>query len=164
VKISLKMVKAIVIAAVYAALVWVLPQISFGPWQARLADVLNPLPYIMGFEAVVGLTTGTLLANLVSPLGIWDMAVGTTCTFTYSTVNYALGRLFGYRKVLLAAIVVIDTLIVGLMIGVLLFSYIAGWGSPDAMFLSVVPGELVVNAIGAFILVPALKRYVARAG
>jgi len=161
--ISARSIRAAVIAAVYAAFVWAFPQISFGPWQARVADILNPLPYIMGFEAVVGLTVGTLLANLVSYLGVWDLVIGTACTLTYSLINYGLGRVFGYRKVLLPVVAVVDTLVVGAMIGVLLLSYIAGLGSPLAMFISLLPGELVVNLAGALILAPSLKRYLARA-
>jgi uncharacterized membrane protein len=73
-------IKAISIAGLYAALVMALPGISYGPLQIRIADILSPLPYIMGFESVVGLTLGTLIANILSPYGIWDMAIGLYAT------------------------------------------------------------------------------------
>jgi len=114
----------------------------------------------MGFEAVLGLTIGTLIANLISFYGIWDMAIGTLCTFTYSVINYAMGRAFGYRKWLLPLIAVIDTIIVGIFIGIILFSFIAKSGEPLPMFISVIPGELVVNMAGAIIIIPIVKRYI----
>jgi len=160
IKINLRVLYGIAIAAMYIALVWILPGISFGPLQIRVADMLNPLPYIMGFEAVLGLTIGTLVANLISFYGVWDMAIGTLCTFTYSIINYAMGRLFGYRKWLLPLIAVIDTIVVGIFIGIILFSFIAEIGEPLPMFISVIPGELVVNMAGAIIIIPIVRRYI----
>jgi len=160
--VRIKYIYSIVIAALYASLVWVFPYVSFGPWQIRIADILNPVSYILGFESVIGLTIGTLFANLISPFGVWDIIIGTACTFTYSFVNYILGRVFGYRKWMLPLIAVIDTLIIGLFIGVLLLSNIAGLGEGDPliMFISVLPGSLITNFTGALILVPAIKKYV----
>ncbi len=161
VKIKLRMLYGIVIAAMYAALVWLLPGISFGPWQIRVADVLNPLPYVMGFESVLGLTIGTAIANIISQFGVFDIAIGTLCTFVYSIINYAIGRIFGYRKWLLPIIAVIDTIVVGIFIGVILLSFIAGLGEPLYMFISVIPGEFIANIVGAIVIVPIIRRYIA---
>ncbi len=157
--VKIKTLYGIAIAAMYIALVWILPSISFGPIQIRVADILSPLPYVMGIESVLGLTIGTAIANLLSPYGIWDVAIGTLCTFTYSIINYAIGRAFGYRKWLLPMISVIDALVVGIYIGIVLLSYIGGLGEPLYLFTLLTLENLVATMIGALVVVPLVRRY-----
>lgn len=161
---SRRMVTAVVLAATYAGLVLVLPGVSYGPFQVRIADVLSPLPYVMGLESVVGLTLGTLVANVFSPYGIWDMAVGTLCTFTYTLVDWVIGRLVGYRRLGLVLVAVINSVVVGLYIGALLIGVMAGGGDPLMLFLVLTAESLVPMSIGSFVLVPAIRRYIARGG
>ncbi len=61
------------LAALYAALVVALEPISFLQVQVRVADALTGLVPVMGWPAIVGLTLGTLIGNLVSPLGPLDL-------------------------------------------------------------------------------------------
>jgi uncharacterized membrane protein len=159
VKLSLRVVNAVVLAATYAILVLVLPGLSYGPIQVRIADVLSPLPYIMGFESVVGLTLGTLIANMFSPYGIWDVVVGTLCTFTYTLVNWALSRLVGFKRWMLPIIVVVDSIIVGLYIGVLLISIIAGGGDPIYLLVLLTAESLIPMSLGSLVLVPTIRKY-----
>ena len=158
-RVSVRVVNAVVLAAVYAALVLVLPGISYGPVQVRVADVLSPLPYIMGFESVVGLTLGTLIANVFSPYGIWDVVVGTLCTFTYTLVDWALGRRVGYKKWMLPVIAVVNSVVVGFYIGFLLIGVIAGGGDPVHLFMLLTAESLIPMNIGSLVLVPAIKKY-----
>jgi len=160
--VRIRVLYGIIIASMYTVLVWILPGISFGPLQVRVADLLNPLPYIMGFESVIGLTIGTFFANLVSQYGLPDMVIGTICTFIYSLFNYVLGRVFSYKKILLPVIAVVDTIIVGIFIGIILLSIILGVGEPLPIFLSILPGELIVNIIGALIIIPRVRKYIHR--
>jgi uncharacterized membrane protein len=158
-KISFKVLTAVVLAALYAALVIALPSISYGPIQVRVADILSPLPYVMGFESVIGLTLGTLIANAFSPYGIWDMTIGTLCTFTYTLIDWALGRKVGYRKWMLPVVAVVNSLIVGLYIGYILLGTVAGAGDPVELFVFLTAESLIPMAIGSLVVVPVVKRY-----
>ncbi|MCS7111279.1 MAG: QueT transporter family protein [Ignisphaera sp.] len=153
-------VRGIVIAAVYISLVVLLHPLSFGPIQIRVADMLSPLPYIMGIESVLALTLGTAVANIFSPFGIWDIVIGTVCTLTYSIINYIIGKLFGYRRWLLPIVAVVDSIIVGLYIGVVLLGYIFEAGQPHMLFLLVLLGNLAATIPGALIVIPAIRRVV----
>ncbi len=159
VEISRKVLMALVLAAIYAALVIGLQPISFIQIQIRIADILSPVTYVTGFEGVVGLTIGTLIANTVSPYGVFDMAIGTLCTFAYSILNWFLGKVFGYRKVLLLVVAVLDAAVVGLFIGVLLLGIIFNAGNLLHLFMLLTLENLVATSIGAFLVVPRVRKY-----
>lgn len=74
--------RAAVIAAAYAALAWAsnLFGLAFGPVQFRLSEALCVLPCRDRKAAIPGLVVGCLLANLLSPYGLLDLAVGTLAT------------------------------------------------------------------------------------
>ena len=158
-RVSFKILTAVVLAALYAALVIALPSISYGPIQVRVADILSPLPYVMGFESVIGLTLGTLIANASSPYVVWDMTIGTLCTFTYTLIDWALGRTVGYRKWMLPVVAVINSLVVGLYIGYILIGTIAGAGNPVKFFAILTAESLIPMGIGSLVVVPVVKRY-----
>lgn len=151
-------VRGIVIAAIYVSLVLLLHPFSYGPIQIRVADMLSPLPYIMGVESVFALTVGTFIANIFSPFGVWDIVIGTLCTFTYSILNYIIGRFFGYRKWLLPVIALMDSIVVGIYIGALLLGHIFGVGDALLLFLFVTLGNLAATLPGALIVIPAIMR------
>ncbi|MDK6029213.1 QueT transporter family protein [Ignisphaera sp. 4213-co] len=159
VEISRKVLSVLVLAAIYAALVIGLQPISFGPIQFRVADILSPITYVTGLEGVAGLTLGTLIGNIVSPYGVLDMVIGTLCTFTYSIVNWLLGKLVGYRKKLLPIIAVLDATIVGFDIGFILLGLIFRAGNPLQLFILVFTGNVVATMIGALLLVPRVRKY-----
>ena len=71
------LVRAAVIAALYAALTLALAPISYGPVQFRISEALTILP-LFCVEAIPGLALGCFLANI--PMGIWDMLIGTAAT------------------------------------------------------------------------------------
>src|SRR5919108_1566471 len=56
---------ASVIAALYAVLVSILPATSIPVVQVRVADVLMPMSILFGWPAVIGVTIGAGLGNLV---------------------------------------------------------------------------------------------------
>lgn len=68
------------IAALYAALTVALEPISYGAVQFRLAEVMTLLAFANP-AFTPGLVLGCAIANLFSPLGIVDVAVGTFATF-----------------------------------------------------------------------------------
>lgn len=65
--------KTSVIASIYTALVWSLAPISFEQIQIRIANALIGLVPIVGMPAVLGITLGVLIGNLISPLGPLDL-------------------------------------------------------------------------------------------
>ena len=69
-----KLVRCALIAAVYAAVCLALPFLSYGPVQIRFSEALTLLPVLMP-EAVVGLTLGCFLANLIGVFMGTTMAV-----------------------------------------------------------------------------------------
>lgn len=68
------------LAALYAVLTMALAPISYGPVQVRLSEVLTLLAFY-NKRWVPGLTLGCFLANIGSPFGLTDMAIGTLATF-----------------------------------------------------------------------------------
>lgn len=71
------LVRAAVIAALYAALALAVYPLSYGPIQLRVSEALTVLPLFFP-EAIVGLSVGCFIANI--PMGIWDMLIGTAAT------------------------------------------------------------------------------------
>lgn len=148
-KIDIKtLTRAAAIAAIYVALCLALAPISYGPLQVRISEAMTLLPMIWP-EAVMGLSVGALIANLMGPVGIIDVVFGTLATLIAALVTLRFrGKLAGY-----AAPIVLNGLIVG---GYLPFvygmPYVALWGMdltvPASMF-AVAAGEAVaVLAIG----------------
>ena len=66
---------ASVIASLYAVTVIALPSISFLMFQVRVADSLIPLSMILGWPAILGVTTGCLVANFFAPWGQLSLIV-----------------------------------------------------------------------------------------
>ena len=64
----------IVCCALYASLVNVFAPISFQQIQVRVANALVGLVPLFGWPAIVGLTLGVFLGNMISPIGIIDLA------------------------------------------------------------------------------------------
>lgn len=86
------------IAALYVLLTYACAPIAFGSIQFRPAEALTILPLLF-VEAVPGLFIGCLIANLLSPFGIWDVAVGSAITLVAAVLtrlvrNVYVGGLF----------------------------------------------------------------------
>ncbi len=79
-----RVARTALIAAAYAVLTLAVPPFSYGPVQLRISEALCVLPFFMG-EAVLGLTAGCFLANLIGmSFGLtlpWDVVVGTLATY-----------------------------------------------------------------------------------
>jgi uncharacterized membrane protein len=104
-------------AAAYAALYAVLAlapglnALAYGQVQFRLAEGLLVFACVDP-AAVAGVTVGTAIANLASPLGVVDVVVGTLLTLTAAGGMYLLGP----RLVALTVPVVVNALGVGAML------------------------------------------------
>ena len=78
---AMNLAMSAVFGALYAVLTILFAPISLLSLQIRVSEVLIAFIPIFGWPVLVGLTIGTFLGNIVSPLGVIDMVVGTFATF-----------------------------------------------------------------------------------
>ena len=73
-KLQTKQISLIAIyAALYAVLVNVIPGLSFGVLNLRMADALLGAVPLLGIAGVLGHTLGVFVGNLPSPFGVIDL-------------------------------------------------------------------------------------------
>lgn len=111
------LVRAAVYAVAYAALTLApgLQALAYGPVQLRVAEALTVFA-CFDPAAVVGLTLGTALGNLASPMAIVDVPVGALLTLVATALMYRVGA----RAAALAAPVVVNGLGVPVMLAFVL--------------------------------------------
>jgi uncharacterized membrane protein len=81
------------IAALYAAYVFYFSVTSFQVVQVRVVDALLPLSILFGPPAIVGVTLGALVGNLLgSPFGPVDVVGGTIANLVAATLAWVIGR------------------------------------------------------------------------
>lgn len=84
---------AALIAALYAAYVFYFSVTSFQVVQVRVVDALLPLSILFGPPAIVGVTLGVFIGNLLgSPFGPVDVVGGTIANFVAATLAWFIGR------------------------------------------------------------------------
>jgi uncharacterized membrane protein len=151
----------------YAALVAALPMISFLLWQVRLADALLMLSTVLGWPAVVGVTLGCLLGNLMAApwgsalLAAIDAVLGSAANFLASYLAYRIAYRKGLRSKILAACceIAVVSIIVGSYLKLLLEW---AFGAEVPLWLSiagVVPGSLLAIGVLGTSLAVALERF-----
>ena len=151
-------IRTAVIAAGYAAVTILIAPIAYGPIQFRISDVLMPIPFIpyFGLAGVLGLAIGTLIANLISPYGLWDIVLGTLANLISGLGSYYARRIPDKNLGRIIAVfipVIVVTFLIGFVLLALLFEVpiiIAVGG----VFI----GELVTAGIGGYILISRLER------
>jgi len=136
-----------VIAALYAALTLMLPVMSYGAVQCRLSEALTLLPMLFP-QAVPGLVVGCIVANLLSPLAVWDVIFG-----SLATLLAAIGtRMLRQNKVLAALCPIVSNgVIVGAMLAIL-------YGLPLWLTMAQVAAGEALPVLAGFALIAALKR------
>ena len=103
-----QMGKIAIIAAVYAALCLALAPISYGGIQFRISEILLILPFY-NKRYSISLILGTFIANIFSPMGIYDMIFGTAATILVCIVIINLKD----KKFIALAAAVINGIIIG---------------------------------------------------
>jgi uncharacterized membrane protein len=143
------LVRAALYAALYAALTLApgLNALSYGPAQFRVSEALLVFACVDP-AAVVGLTVGTALGNLGSPMLLVDVVVGSLLTLVAAALMYRIGP----RFVALVVPVVINGLGVGVMLALVL--ELPFWASA----VWVAAGEAAVMATGGVALLVLVKR------
>ncbi len=83
------------VGAIYVVLTLVsaLLGLSSGPVQLRLSESLCLLPLIMP-EAVLGLTVGCAISNLLTSAALWDIVFGSVATLIGAIITRALKNFF----------------------------------------------------------------------
>jgi uncharacterized membrane protein len=142
------LVRAALYAALYAALTLApgLNALSYGAVQFRVSESLLVFACVDP-AAVVGLTVGTALGNLGSPMLLVDVVVGSLLTFVAAALMHRVGPRFPA----LLAPVVVNGLGVGAMLALVLG--LPFWASA----VWVAAGEAAVMATGGLMLLMLVR-------
>ena len=112
-------VKAAVIAAIYAGLTYLafLLGVAYAGIQFRFSEALTILA-VFSPAAIPGLTVGCFLGNITSPYGLVDIVCGTLATLVAAVLSYKTRNIKFKDLPLLSAIfpVIANAIIVGLEI------------------------------------------------
>jgi uncharacterized membrane protein len=157
---SLELTLAAVFAALYAVGVVVLGPVSFQVFQVRVADALLPLCMLFGRPAILGLTLGTIVANLFGGLGPIDIVGGGLANLIAGYVAWRISLNKGKPWLFLG--VVSQVIIVTAMVGTYL-SYL--FGMPvEVGLLGVLLGSIVaIGILGSLLLLALSSRRVSAA-
>ncbi len=153
------MMRASIIAAAYVALTFVTGSLAYTPLQFRLSEVLMPLPYKRRFgrDAVIGLTVGGFLAELISPYGIFDVVLGTITNLVAGILAYMAGLRFEGRRVGRMLAVLASIASVAFFIGFVLLHLVYEVPFIESV-VYIALSESLTAGIGGYLLLEALDR------
>jgi uncharacterized membrane protein len=155
------------IAALYTILVSILAPISIPIIQVRVADLTMPLSIIFGWPAVIGVTIGAGLGNLVgdtilgstgAQIGV-DVVLGSLANFIAATLAWKISQqnwTVRGRKASWVLAVNTETVIIALIVG----SYL-GYLFSIPLLVSIggiLAGSVVAISIGGYTLLRILSR------
>lgn len=84
-----KVAQGAIIAAIYAVVTIAIAPLSYGVMQFRVSEALTILPMFTPV-AIPGLFIGCIVANMVSPVGVIDMVIGSLATLIAAYFSYKL--------------------------------------------------------------------------
>lgn len=150
---------ASIFAALYAVLVIFLAVISFQLVQVRLADALIPFSIVFGWPAVIGVTIGCVVSNVVSPMPsvIIDVTFGSIANLIASFLAWKVGRLKRRESLVneflgCSAATIVITFIVGTYLAIITETELWLW------WLGIGVGSLIsINGLG-YILIQVMKK------
>jgi uncharacterized membrane protein len=155
---------AAVLAALYSGYVFYFAVTSFGPLQVRVVDALLPLSVLFGLPAIVGVTIGGFIGNLLgSPFGLVDYVGGPTANFIAASLAWTITRR-KFKGAWLSAII-IEIIAVTVIVG----SYLVALASPPGVPLWVgwvefAGSEIVEIGILGYPLLKAVDKATKRSG
>ncbi|RLG94297.1 hypothetical protein DRO37_06005 [Candidatus Bathyarchaeota archaeon] len=151
-------------AALYAVLLILLAQISFGPIQLRIADCIIPLAALFGWPWIWGVTLGCFIGNLIGGMMVFgflnptDIILGSIANLIAA---YTIFRLRDHR--LIGCI--LGSIIIGVIVGGYLWLFVP---APDiglaylpvwaAMIISITGSSLIAIAIIGYVLLLTMSR------
>ncbi|MDD4188774.1 MAG: QueT transporter family protein [Eubacteriales bacterium] len=103
--------QAAIIAAMYAALTYLMAPISYGQLQIRVSEALTILPFFTP-AAIPGLFVGCFAANILGPNGLPDIIAGSFATLIAAVMSRHI------RKKWLVPLppVLVNAVVIGLML------------------------------------------------
>ncbi len=137
-----------IIAAIYVVLTVLFMPIGYSWVQIRVSEMLTPLPFILGAPAVIGLTIGCLLANLMSPIGLPDLVFGPLLTLLAAMLSWKMS----FNRKILACIYPVVVNALGVSVYVSIFYGVPYLGS----VLMIGLGETISAGILGYLLLKAL--------
>ena len=143
--------QAAIIAALYAALTIVIMPASYGVMQFRVSEALTVLPAFTP-AAIPGLFIGCMVANLVSPVGVVDVVIGSTATLIAAVASY---KLRDHKLLVPLPPVIANAVMVGME---LYYYYNVNFSLPACMFW-VGLGEAGACYLIGYPLMIALERH-----
>lgn len=154
-KSALYLTRGAVIGAMYVSLTYLafLLGLSSGVIQFRISEALCILPIFFP-EAVLGLTIGCIISNLITGAVIWDIVFGSLATFIGAMGARALRKIPDTLKFLTTLPTVMANAII--VPFVLLFAY-GIEGGYWYFFLTVGLGEVVCATVGGTLLYYSLR-------
>ncbi|KDR96564.1 Uncharacterized membrane protein [Peptoclostridium litorale DSM 5388] len=150
------LVKTAMVAGIYAAVTFSLAPISYGEIQFRLSEILTLLAFVDPLY-IPGLVIGCVIANLGSPLGVVDIALGSFATLLSVNSIYLTRKYIGdgLKSLFIASLwpVFFNGIIVGWMLNYLFSIPLA----MSVMYVAI--GEFaVVSIFGVIIFKPLLDK------
>jgi uncharacterized membrane protein len=123
--------------------------------QVRISEALTPLPYLLGFPAVIGLTLGCIIANVFSPVGLPDLVFGPLLTLVAGVLSWKLN--FGRRFIACLYPVVVNAFGVS--------AYLAGFYGVqyEVSVLTIGVGESIAAVLVGYPLLRAIERFIRQA-
>ena len=149
-RLSLRVATTALIAAIYSLLTVVLGQFGYSWIQVRISEALTPLPFLMGFPAMVGLTLGCIVANCFSPVGLPDLIFGPLLTFFAALLSWKLS--FNRRVMACVYPVLVNSL--GVSAYVSLYYNVPYWVSAGTIAI----GESVAAILVGYPLLLAIEK------
>ena len=151
-------------AALYAVLLIILAQISFGPIQLRIADCIIPLAALFGWPWIWGVTLGCFIGNLIGGMMAFgflnptDIILGSIANLIAA---YTIFRLRDHR--LIGCI--LGSIIIGVIVGGYLWLFVPApeiglaflpfWA---VMIISITASSLIVIAVIGYALLLTMSR------
>lgn len=122
--------------------------------QTRISEALTPLPFLMGFPAVAGLTLGCVMANWFSPVGLPDIVFGSLLTLCAAFLSWRLS----FGKKLIACIYPVLVNSFGVSAYVSLY-----YGVPYFMsVMAIAAGEIIAAILIGYPLLTTIERVIIR--
>ena len=156
-----KLVRCVVVAAIYVVLCMALQPLSYGAVQVRVAEALCLLP-VFGAEYIAGVVLGCFLANLLGST-IVDVIFGTLATLLACLVTYKLRniRIKGLAVAAPLPPVLFNAVIIGIEIAVMFpdpTSSAPIWLACITNGISVGIGELISCTVLGVLLVKIIEQ------
>lgn len=147
---SLRLSTTALVAVIYSILTVTLGELGYSWLQVRISEALTPLPFLIGFPGVAGLTLGCIVANLFSPVGLPDIIFGPLLTLCAALLSWKAN--FGKRVIACIYPIAINAFGVSLYVS----SY---YGVPYAIsFTTIIIGESIAALLIGYPLLISMEK------